>query len=180
MNCRPCLSRFGPSLYVRSRYAVFSQLPRFPTMTTNPEQSKGRDGAVSMLNITIEDLKLAKETSSFTPAKDAFGSAGGILVMIKVRTFLLSAAVSFSFTFSQDSMANEPDYIDLALSCAEVCDALDQGLKGRRFDELDQLVLRAIWQLTTYVEISTQTPGGALTDVMIEGLWPRWRGRSSR
>ena len=149
-------------------------------MTTNPQRSEGRDGAVSMLNVAIEDLNLAKEISSFTPARDAFGSASGILAMIKVRTFLLSAAMSFSFKFSQDSMANEPDYIDLALSCAEVCDALDQGLKGKRFDELDQLVLRAIWQLTTYVEISMQTLGGALTDVIIEGLWPRWRGRSSR
>ena len=45
-------------------------------------------------------------------------------------------------------MANELDYVELGLSCAEVCEALDQGLKGRRLDELGQSVLRAIGQLT--------------------------------
>ena len=51
-------------------------------------------------------------------------------------------------------MANELDYIDLGLSCAEVCDALGQGLKGKRLDELDQPVLGAIGKLTTYVGAS--------------------------
>ena len=46
-------------------------------------------------------------------------------------------------------MANELDYVELGLSCAEVCEALDQGLKGRGLDELSQSVLRAIGQLTT-------------------------------
>ena len=77
-------------------------------------------------------------------------------------------------------MANELDYIDLGLSCAEVCDALGQGLKGKRLDELDQPVLGAIGQLTTYVEVSSSILGAALTDVTIAGLWPGWRGRSSR
>jgi hypothetical protein len=45
-------------------------------------------------------------------------------------------------------MANELDYIELGLSCAEVCEALDQGLKGRQLDEISQPVLRAIEQLT--------------------------------
>ena len=45
-------------------------------------------------------------------------------------------------------MGNELDYIELGLSCAEVCEALDQGLKGRQLDGLSQLVLRAIEQLT--------------------------------
>jgi hypothetical protein len=45
-------------------------------------------------------------------------------------------------------MANELDYVELGLSCAEVCDALDQGLKGRRLEDLSQPVLRAIGQLT--------------------------------
>jgi hypothetical protein len=46
-------------------------------------------------------------------------------------------------------MANEQDYIDLGLFCAEVCDALYQELKGRQLDELGQTVLRAIGQLAT-------------------------------
>ena len=88
--------------------------------------------------------------------------------------------MGFSFTITQDSMGNESDYIDLGLSCAEVCDALDQGLKGKRWDELDQLVLGAVGQLTTYVEVPMSILGGVLTDVTIAGIWPRWRGRSSR
>ena len=58
-------------------------------MTTNPKQSKGRDGALSVLGIAIEGLNLAKEISSITPARAVFGSASIILAMIKVRYFLL-------------------------------------------------------------------------------------------
>ena len=68
---------------------VFSQLLRVSTMTTDPKQSKGRDGALSVLGIAIEGLNLAKEISSITPAKAVFGSASVILAMIKVRCFLL-------------------------------------------------------------------------------------------
>ena len=49
---------------------------------------------------------------------------------------------------TQDSMANEADYIDLGLACADVCKALDRGLNGRRADELSQSVFEAIIQLT--------------------------------
>ena len=45
-------------------------------------------------------------------------------------------------------MANEPDYVDLGLSCADLCQALDRGLKGRRSDELSLSVLEAIERLT--------------------------------
>ena len=46
-------------------------------------------------------------------------------------------------------MINEQDCVDLGLSCADVCKALDRGLKGRRLDELSQSVFEAIQQLTT-------------------------------
>ena len=45
-------------------------------------------------------------------------------------------------------MANDQDYIELALACAEVCQTLDRGLDGRRLDELSRSVLGAIGQLT--------------------------------
>jgi hypothetical protein len=48
-------------------------------------------------------------------------------------------------------MANKTDYVDLGLACADVCKALDRGMKGRRVDELSQSVLEAIEQLTTLV-----------------------------
>jgi len=46
-------------------------------------------------------------------------------------------------------MINEADYVDLGLACAEVCGVLDQGMRGRRVDELGQSVLEAIERLTT-------------------------------
>ena len=46
-------------------------------------------------------------------------------------------------------MANENDYVELGLSCADVCRALDRGLDGRRLGKLNQSVLGAIEHLTT-------------------------------
>jgi hypothetical protein len=46
-------------------------------------------------------------------------------------------------------MANEQDYVELGLSCGDICQALDQGLNGRRLDELSQSVFWAIGKLTT-------------------------------
>jgi len=45
-------------------------------------------------------------------------------------------------------MINKTDYVDLGLACADVCRALDRGVKGRRVDELSRFVLEAIAQLT--------------------------------
>lgn len=45
-------------------------------------------------------------------------------------------------------MANEEDYVQVGLSCADICRALDRGLKGRQLGELNQSVLAAISQLT--------------------------------
>ena len=60
-------------------------------------------------------------------------------------------------------MPNEPDCIELWLTCAEVCEALDQGLKGRQSDALSQPVLGAVERLTTYVEVSVRMLYGVLT-----------------
>ena len=46
-------------------------------------------------------------------------------------------------------MVNDTDYIELGLACADVCKALDRGMRGRRLDELSQSVFEAIGQLTT-------------------------------
>ena len=46
-------------------------------------------------------------------------------------------------------MINEADYVDLGLACADVCRALDRGMRARRVDELGQSVFEAIEQLTT-------------------------------
>ena len=76
-------------LRAQPRAVLFSRIHHsFDMMTTNSKQSKGRDGALSVLGIAIEGLNLA-EISSITPAKAVFGSANVILAMIKVRSFLL-------------------------------------------------------------------------------------------
>jgi len=46
-------------------------------------------------------------------------------------------------------MVNERDYIELGLSCAEICKALDQGMRGKILDDLGHSVCEAINQLTT-------------------------------
>ena len=58
--------------------------------------------------------------------------------------------MGFWFTCDwQDSMTNKTDYVDLGLSCADVCKALDRGMNGRRVDQLSQSVFEAIQQLAT-------------------------------
>ena len=57
--------------------------------------------------------------------------------------------MSSRFTWIQDSMVNETDYVELGLTCADVCRALDRGINGKRVDELSPSVLEAIGQLTT-------------------------------
>ena len=46
-------------------------------------------------------------------------------------------------------MANQMDYVELGLACADVCTALDRGLSGKRLDELNSSVCEVINQLTT-------------------------------
>ena len=45
-------------------------------------------------------------------------------------------------------MGNDEDYVDLGLTCAHVCAALDRGLNGKRLDELNTSVREAVKQLT--------------------------------
>ena len=54
-------------------------------MAAKPRRQKGRDGVISSLNIAIGAMNLAKEISSITPAKVAFGTVAVLLTMIKVR-----------------------------------------------------------------------------------------------
>ena len=50
---------------------------------------------------------------------------------------------------TQNAMVNQMDYVELGLDCAEVCAALDQGLRGKKLDDLHDSVCEAINQLTT-------------------------------
>ena len=51
--------------------------------------------------------------------------------------------------WTQDDMSNQGDYVDLGLACADVCTALDRGLSGKRSNDLNDSVCKAIEQLTT-------------------------------
>ena len=57
-------------------------------------------------------------------------------------------ATNLWLTFIKDTIANDQDYVDLALFCADVCKALERGLEGRQLDQLSRSVLGAIGQLT--------------------------------
>ena len=44
-------------------------------------------------------------------------------------------------------MLNKADYVELGLTCVDVCTALDRGLNGKRLNELNDSVCKAINQL---------------------------------
>ena len=46
-------------------------------------------------------------------------------------------------------MANEADYVEVGLFCAEICRALDRGMNGKKLEDLSQSACDAINQLTT-------------------------------
>jgi len=46
-------------------------------------------------------------------------------------------------------MTNELEYVELGLSCANICKALDRGMSGRELDTLSPSVYGAITQLKT-------------------------------
>ena len=119
-------------------------------MATTSRRPKTRDGALSSLNEAIQDLSLVKGTRSKTPARAVFGSVGVLLTTIRVCLFS-SYGVWFWFTFVQDSTANEGDYVELGLHCANICRALDRGMDGKRPDDLSQSVRETINQLTAWV-----------------------------
>jgi hypothetical protein len=117
-------------------------------MDTKSRRSKRQDVTLSTLNAAIEAMNLAKEVSSMTPAKAIFGSVGVVLAMIRVGSLLIHLDEPQADVL-QDSMMNKTDYVELGLACADVCKALDRGMKGRRADALSQSVCEAIEQLTT-------------------------------
>ena len=74
-------------------------------------------------------------------------------------------------------MANDEDYVDLGLCCADICRALDRGMDGKRLDDLSHSVREAINQLTTWVKPTPRTLDGSLMKYLIVELLRRSRGR---
>jgi len=55
-------------------------------MEAESSRPKHRENTLSLLNVAIEAMNLAKEFSSATPAKAVFSSVSVILTMIRVRS----------------------------------------------------------------------------------------------
>ena len=55
----------------------------------SPKRSKGRDVALSTLDVVIQGLNLAKDACAIPPAQLALGSASVLLTIIRVHFPLL-------------------------------------------------------------------------------------------
>ena len=117
-------------------------------MTSESQQPKGQENPLSKLSMAVNALNLAKDASGIAPAQAAFRAASALLTTIRVFVSC-SPAMGFVLTFLQDSMSNEEEYVEIGLSCADICRALDRGMGGRRLDDFSQSVCEAINQLTT-------------------------------
>ena len=104
-------------------------------MDTNPQRQERRENTLSVLNVTIDALNLAKEISSATPAKAVFGSVGALLSMIKVRPFLVSDDTS-QVHVQLGLHGQRTEYVELGLACADVCRALERGMGGKQLEDL--------------------------------------------
>ena len=119
-------------------------------MATESKPPNGRDGVLPTLNMAIAALNLANDGTSVVPVKNAFTSARVLLATIKVG--FLPARVGRLLTSNwcvQDSVAFKLDYVDLGLTCADVCEALRRGTDGKQTNQLSRPALEAIEEFTT-------------------------------
>ena len=117
-------------------------------MDTNDKKQKRRENAISSLNTAITALDIAeKAASGITPATVALSIVKEILIVVRVG--FPPFCVDCKLKHRQDSMANEGDYTDLGLACADVCTALSRGLSGKKSSDLSGSICDAIEELTT-------------------------------
>ena len=76
-------------------------------------------------------------------------------------------------------MINEQEYVELGLSCADICRALDRGMNGKKLGDLSQSVCEAINQLTAWVKPMVHSFDGPLMMLLFAELWQKSKGRSS-
>ena len=75
---------------------------------------------------------------------------------------------------------NEHEYVELGLSCADICRALDRGMNGKKLEDLSQSVCEAINQLTTWVKPMMHGLDGLLmTMLLIAEQLRRYKGKLS-
>ena len=56
-------------------------------MHASPQRPKGRDGALSSLDVAVDAINPAKGVVDIAPAKAGFGSVSALLTMIRVCFF---------------------------------------------------------------------------------------------
>ena len=76
-------------------------------------------------------------------------------------------------------MANNLEYVELGLACADICKALERGVKGKELDDPDMSVREAIAQFTPWVAPVMHGLDSSLT-ILIAALWPRSRRKLSK
>ena len=62
-------------------------------------------------------------------------------------------------------MVSKAEYVELGLTCANVCKVLNRGVGRRQADQLSQSVLEAIEKLTTWVKPAMGATGDFLTEL---------------
>ena len=119
-------------------------------METDPQRPTGREDTTPSLNVAIAAQNLAWKNSNVAATKSVFRSVTDLLTMARVCS-PSSAVIGSRFTAGSDSTptANELDFVELGLFCADICGTLDRGTRGRSRNELNQPVHGAIDQLGT-------------------------------
>ena len=97
-------------------------------------------------DIIINMVNIGKQASSVTPSP-AVSSTIAILFHHDSGTFPFLYREMFQPTDSQDNMANGQDCVNLGILCANVCDALKQGTKGKKLGDLSEPVRDAVNRL---------------------------------
>ena len=174
-NSRPSGSGLGFFLATCTQ-TVPSQLPPRSAMASDSQRQKGRDSTLSRLNLAIDALSLAKDISTIAPAQATFSSVCALLTILRVFVLLFCADGLPTHIF-QDFIANEEEYVELGLHCADICKAIDRGMNGKRLDDLSQSVCEAINQLTLWVQLDARGLGHPPMTRLIAGPLRRSRGR---
>ena len=117
-------------------------------MADNSQRSKGQDEILSALNVAIKGLNITKEAASTIPVNHVFGSVATLLETIRVSTLLFCEEI-FHVHHLQDTMLYDQNYVDLGLSCADACRALERGMGEKELKDLSESVRDAINLLTT-------------------------------
>ena len=91
---KACHIRTSPAIFIKDRLLPLSTRrttpfhpPQASTMASGSRRQKGRDNTLSVLNIAIDTLNLAKDVAVIPPAQAAFASVNALLTFIRVRGF---------------------------------------------------------------------------------------------